>query len=148
MVVQVSKSSVRANIYKNFYDLINSITSLSGKVYPKYNDKVRDSEDDYPCVILHPANTPHPENLTNKKGIVSGTILAEVFATNDKDADAYADLIDNKIETNKFTLSSNGLRRVMLEDEDDDIDVRGNIRGFVKQLTFSFIFYYSKDGGF
>ena len=147
MVIEISKTSIRANIYKNFYDLINAISDLNGRVYPKYSDKVRNSKNDYPAVIIYPANTPS-NRLTAKKNNINGTILIEVFATNDKDADHYSDLIDNKIDENKHLLSRNNLRLIELEDESDSDDMRGQIRGFIKRLTYSFQFYYVAGGGY
>jgi len=143
-MVTVLKSTIRANVYKNFYDLINAISGFSGNVYPKYGDKVRDSVDDYPAIIINPARVPKPEDLTVTKGKIIGTIMIDVFATNDKDADQYADSIDHKIGSSRHILSQQGIRKVELEDDDDDIDVRGKIKGFVKTLIYRFEFYFTK----
>lgn len=146
-MVTVTKSTIRANIYKNFYDLINAISGFNGTVFPKYGDKVRDSIDDYPAIIIYPASVPKPEDLTVKKGRVFGSIIIEVYATNDKDADALSDKINNKIDESLHTLSLQGIRMVKLDDDDDDIDIRGKIKGFVKTLTYTFEYFFTKPSG-
>ena len=147
MSVTVTKATIRANVYKNFYDLINSISELSGKVYPKYSDKVRDEKSDYPTCIIYPASVPKPENLTVTKGRIIGSILIEVYATNDKDADSLSDSVDDKIDNSLHLLSQQGIRRVELDIEDDDIDIRGKIKGFIKALTYNFEYFYTKPSG-
>ena len=147
MAIQVSKSTIRANIYKNFYDIINAVSSLTNKIYPKYADKVRDDTSDYPAVIIFPASVPRPENLTATKGKIIGTIRVEVYATNDKDADSLSDAVDDAVDNSLHLLSQNGIRKVALDEEDDDIDIRGKIKGFVNILIYRFEYYYTKPSG-
>lgn len=147
MAVQLSKSTIRANIYKNFYDVINAITGFDGTVFPKNSDKVRNSTSDYPTTLIYPASTPNDVHLTSTKGKIIGTILIETYATNDKDADLNADKIGDAIDNSLHLFATQGIRMVTLQDDDEDEDIRGKIKGFIKALTYEFEYYYTKPSG-
>lgn len=147
MTVTVDKSTVIENIYKNFYDLIVSITGFTTIVYPEFPDVSLTTESSYPMVILDSPEISW-EPFTFGIGVLDGTISVTVYTTVPKDTDQYASDISDKIETSKHTLAGVGLRDVQLEPTDKDFVPHGKIKVHFKTLTFRYKFYFTKTVAF
>jgi len=139
----VTKATVISDVYKEFYDLVVAITGFSTMVYPAFPDKVKDAAGDYPIVVIE-----SPEiswnTFTFGKNLLEGTISIDIYTTTAKDTDVKASAVNNKIELSKTTLAGAGLRQVHLESTTSDMVPHGEIKVYIKTLTFTYKFYSSK----
>lgn len=144
MTTTVAKSTVIENIYKNFYDIIKTVTGFSTIIYPEFPEVSLDSKSSYPIAILYSPEI-NSSPLTFGQGKIEGTISFDIFTANTpKTCDAYASDVIEKIETSKGTLSSVGLRQVELASTNKEVIMHGKIKVHTKTLIFEYKFYYPK----
>jgi len=146
-MVQVSKSSVIENIFKNFYDLVSAITGFSTIVYPAFPNITMDQKSDYPIIII---NSPEIswDTLTFGKSLLEGSLTIDIYTTSAKTTDQYASDVSDKIETSKYTLAQVGLRQINLSGTTTDMAEHGKIKVHLKSLTFEYKFYFTKTSAF
>lgn len=146
-MVQISKSSVIENIFKNFYDLVSAITGFSTIVYPAFPDITMDQKSDYPIIII---NSPEIswDTLTFGKSLLEGSLTIDIYTTSAKTSDQYTSDISDKIETSKYTLAGVGLRQINLSGTTTDMAEHGKIKVHLKSLTFGYKFYFTKTSAF
>ena len=143
IMVTVSKATVIENIYKNFYDLIVTISGFTTIIYPEFPDVSLTAEGSYPIVILDSPEIGW-EPFTLGKSVLDGTISVTVYTTIPKDTDQFSSDISDKIETSKHTLAGVGLKDVQLDSTDKDFVSHGEIKVHFKTLTFRYKFYFTK----
>lgn len=144
MGTSISKSTIIENIYKNWYDILNTVSAFTNKIYPEFHDNISlTNKSSYPIFILDSAEISE-EQLTMKKTEVSGTISFNIFTTTPKDTDQYTSDAKDKIETSKTTLSSYGIHKVFLENTDKDVVLQGKIKVHIKTLNWRFIVHHDK----
>jgi len=150
-MVTISKSTVTAKIWENFYNLINAGVAnphTSGKwIYSSMPDFEIDTASDYPLMVISPVKI-STEQLTMTKTTYTGTIDVEVYATSWATCDQYFDDMLDAVEGYKFTLAEAGIRNLDLADTDDDTFERGKIKLHIKKATFQFEVILSRTGGF
>ena len=145
MVQTVSTATVVENIYKNFYDLIEATSGISGNgyVYPEFPDIDITNKANYPIIIIG-----SPEISWNQhtfgKNVLNGTISIDIYVTDAKTADEFTSDVHNQIETSKDTLADQGLRQVNLSSTTKDMVPHGDIRVHLKTLIFEYKFYFTK----
>lgn len=141
-MVNVNKSTILENIYKNFYDDLATLTSFN--VYPAFPYVDINSGSNYPIMILESPDISW-ENFTIKKKKVSGTIDFEIYTTDAKTCDQYASDAINHIETQAKSLRTDGLRNVQLDGTSKAVEQRGELNIHSKIITFSFEVVFDKS---
>jgi len=142
MGVTISRSTIIENIYKNFYDLLSTLTSFD--VYPAFPDKDISSSSSYPIMILGSPDLSW-DNFTIKKKLVSGTITFEVYTADAKTCDQFASDVIDKIEGSLRTLRTYGLRKVQLASTDKEVFQREDFNIHNKTMTFSYEYIFTRD---
>ena len=151
----VSKSTLRADIFKEFYNLINFYVtdpnSRSKWVFGGYPDYILDSasirDSDYPTVVVNNPGVSWSK-LTLKKNWVEFTIDVELFSTSAQEACETSDDIIDAIETHKVSLADSGVQLVSLDSVDDDMFMRGEAKVHHVTITFSGRFAFLKTPGY
>lgn len=144
MTVTVSKSTIVENLYKNFYDLISTVSGITTSVFPAFPENITLTDKaSYPIVVI---DSPEIGNgpFTFGKGITDGTIDVDVYTQDAKTCDEYSSDIIDKIETSKGTLATIGLKQVHLNNTQKEVLLQGEIRVHHKMITFKYKFYYTK----
>lgn len=148
LTVTVSKSTIVENIFKNFYDLINASSSFTNKIYPAFPEGFNiDDKADYPVFILESARL-NEEQFTFGKSYVDGTIVFDIYTSDAKTCDEYTSDAKDKIETDKYTLATLGLKMVFLDSNDKEVVQRGKINVHHMTLRWRFRFYYDKTSAY
>jgi len=148
MTVQVEKSTIIENIYKNFYDIIKTVTGFTTLIYPAFPEVSLESKSSYPIAIL---NSPEisSSQLSIGKGMIEGTISMDIFTADDpKTCDSYSSDVIDKVETSKYTLATVGIRQVQLASTNKEVVLQGKIKVHTKTLIFEYKFYYDKTRSF
>ena len=144
MTVTTGKATVFENVFKNFYDLLNSNGSFTSIIYPAFPEGFDiDDKGDYPLCILDSADLKE-EQLSFGKSYVDGTIGFEIYTTSAATTDQYASDAKDQIETSKTTLAGVGLHRVFLDSSSKDTVQRGKINVHFIRLNFRFRFFFAK----
>lgn len=148
MTVTINFETIDNNIFKNFYDLLNTVGAFTNKIYPEFPEINLEDKGDYPIFVLNsPINPWGPH--TFGKNVVEGKISFDVYATNAKDRDTYTSSTDYKIETSKTTLAGLGLKQVFSDGPPQkDMAPHGNIKVYFSSITFKYKFYFSKTYAF
>lgn len=139
----ISKSTVVQNIYKEFYDILVTVTEFATIIYPAWPEKEITSKSSYPLVILNSPDVSWDPFTFTKKWL-NGTISVEIYTTDAKTCDQYADKAIDKIETQRAILRTAGLSFVDMEPSSKDSIARGKIRVHIKTITFSFKYSFTK----
>ncbi len=154
-MVDVTKENLISNIWKNFYDRLNSQvvntskTDTAGnsitltKISSSFPDKAFETKSNYPILIVD-TPTLSSESFTLGKTQVTGTIDCEIYTNQAEIADSFVDAIINAIETGKGTLADSGLHNVQVESTNSDMVERNSIKIHMRRVSFSFIFRYAK----
>ena len=143
MTITVTKEQIFQNIYKNFYDLVSTISGLTNVVFPEFPDVSLTSSSSYPICIIDSPKVPW-KPFTFGKSVTDGTIDITIYTITPKDTDQYSSDISDKIETSKKLLADVGLQEVQLDDSDGDFAPQGEIKVHFKTLTFKYKFYFDK----
>jgi len=157
MTTIITKSSLFDKIWKNFYEIISDnvksviITgnkTITVKSYvAAYPDKKLDSKKSYPIIIIHfPKLDTEPFTFTKTK--VNGTISIEILTNQAEAADKFSSLIEDTVETNKFSFAGINLKEIELENSDSQMYERGVLKVHDRTLSFSFNFKYTKTRAF
>lgn len=141
-MVTIAKATILENIYKSFYDDLDTLTSFD--IYPAFPYKDIDSKSNYPLMILGSPDISW-ENFTIKKKKVSGTIEFEIYTADAKTCDEFSSDAVNHIETQARNLRTDGLINVQVEGMDKDIFQRGKLNIHNKTITFSFEFIFDRS---
>ena len=150
----VNRSTKRSDIWNLFDSRIrDTVTSVEIKGGTEtvtvqnyanaYGDERFDSKSNYPIIVINsakPTATPH----TQTKNVDEFTLDVEVFATQLETAENLIDAIEEAILTYKPILATNGLKEVYVDDTDNDMFNRNEIKVHYYVITFKFKYYYDK----
>lgn len=158
-MVQIQKSSMINNIWKNFYDRLNSDVqgesvsvrgtsiTLSNRPTASFPDQEIDTKSTYPLLVIETPSI-STDRFTLSKTQVEGTITIEIYTNQGEAADKFMDKIIDSIETYKGDLADAGLHNIQIDSTDSDMVQRGEIKIHMRSVTFSFVFRYSKTRGY
>lgn len=149
----VSKSTVKTDIFKEFYDIINlNVADTHSPVRPKwiysaFPDRDISTRSNYPVLVI---NSPilTETALTFKKGTYNFVISVDFYHTSSKVTDEKSDEIREAIETNKPSLAALGLSLVKLEDCPVQSIYHGSLKLHFATLTFTGKFHFKSNPGF
>jgi len=157
MTTTISKATLINNIFKNFYDRVKTVTSVTISISPgsqtvqtyasSYNDVDFSSKSNFPIIVINSPRIPQ-EQFTFGKTQVNGTIDLEVYATNSQAADKFIDAINEAIETYKTDFAGVGIQMLELDDTDDDYISHGKIGVHIRMSRWKFTYYYSRTRAF
>jgi hypothetical protein len=127
---------------------LNDGTTLTVQNYGNsYSDEAFTSKDFYPAIIINTPNT-STDYHTLKQDKVNGNITIDIYAQSSQSADKLLNQVQDTIETYKSTLATNGIRRVKVEDTNNDFSERNGIKVHMRNIRFSFVFYYPKTSSY
>jgi hypothetical protein len=154
-MVELNKSTIIEDIWKNFYNSLNGnyssinfgdgIIKTVNSISSNYPDKVFTSESSYPIVII---NSPSFDSnfFSYGKRVCDGSITIEMYTLQAKTADMLLSQTLNLIETNKNSLSEVQLYNVEVQDIDNDMYERGGLKVHYRRVIFTFNFIYGRHG--
>lgn len=146
MATTISFSTIDTNIYKNFYDILNAVASLSDKIHPEFPDITLDSKSDYPVAVLDSPINPW-EKVTMGRNKVMGHIDFSYYCTTAKDRDTVGSLANAAIESAKSSLASVKLQNVTAEVSKDMVP-HGNIKVYIVTLTINYRYTFVSTRGY
>jgi hypothetical protein len=146
--IQVTKSAIWEQVFRNFYSILDGHASFTNKIFPAFPENFDiDDKGDYPVCILNSAKLSE-EQFTFGQSHVDGTIQFEIYTSDAKTCDEFSSDAKDQVETSKDTLATVGLRQVFLDDSDKIVVQRGKINVHNMNLVFRYRFYYNKTSAF
>lgn len=159
----LSKNNLVSEAWKIFYDRLKSdiptITGLGVQMpdgtneasikhfVSSYSDKLVESKDNYPFVVIEPP-VMDSERFTSGKSRINYTITIEVYANQAEVADKFLDEIFNSIETYKRDLSDKGIHNLNIDSTENDFVERDSLKIHVRSITLNFDFIFNKTNGY
>lgn len=159
-MVELNKSTIIENIFKNFLDLIkDNVTSVkiddkgvtdaktvNVQTYTSdFPAKLIDSKDNYPIIsVVSPSLTSSGLNTYGKRSY-EGMVDIDIFCTNAPSADKFLSSVLDTIEKNKSTLFGNGFTLVDLEDTDRDSFTRESFVTHYRRARFRIRCVYTME---
>jgi len=144
MTIQVTKSKLIENIYRNFFDIVRASDSIfTNIIYAAMPDFELTKVNSYPIIILNDPKL-KSEQKTMEKSKNGGVIIFEVYTTDAKLTAQYADKLIDAIEINKGTLADNGIHEVFNGETNGDTIPYGKVKVHIKFIPFTFVVYTSK----
>jgi hypothetical protein len=152
MANTINTQTIIRDIWKNFLDTLkNNITSvtINGKAGPdtqtvtvqkisgEFNYAEINHKEDYPIIIVHNPKIP-TDQFTFGRDQITGTILLEVYATQQEATSKLQSLMHYYIEQNRNTLRRYGLYDLQVNSTDEDEFARGGLNVHVARVIFSF----------
>ena len=149
-MVTISKSTIVANIWENFYDRVNAtvtdpnVANRSKWIYSTFPlEDIENRSIDWPVIVINPIGITW-EKFSLTKNYAVGSIDIELYTTSAANLDTYTDYILNGIETSKDDLRAVGLEFVYLTGRVTDVVFRGKNTIHVNTLTFTFRYVFTK----
>ena len=149
-MVTISKSTIVANIWENFYDRINAtvtdpnISKRNKWIYSTFPlEDIENRSIDYPIIVINPIGITW-EKFSLTKNYAVSSIDIELYTTSAVTSDTYTDSILNGIETSKLILRNVGLEFVYLTGRVSDVVFRGKNTIHTNTLTFTFRYVFTK----
>jgi len=148
----VKNISVFSDVYRVFYNLINSnVSDPSSRnkqwIFSSFPmQDLANSKLTYPIIIIEPADGSTWVRLTQTKTKMPLAIRINAYSTQMVQADSMLCDINAVIDNNRYELKyDEGLDFVTLEGTDTDFDLRGGTRAHVRSAEYSMQFIF-KDG--
>jgi len=148
----VKNISVFSDVYRVFYNLINSnVSDPSSRnkqwIFSSFPmQDLANSKLTYPIIIIEPADGSTWVRLTQTKTKMPLAIRINAYSTQMVQADSMLCDINAVIDNNRYELKyDEGLDFVTLEGTDTDFDLRGGTRAHVRAAEYSMQFIF-KDG--
>ena len=149
-MVTISKSTIVANIWENFYDRVNAtvtdpnVSNRSKWIYSTFPlEDIENRSIDYPLIVINPIGITW-EKFSLTKNYAVGSIDIELYTTSAVTSDTYTDYILNGIETSKAILRAVGLEFIYMTGRTTDVVFRGKNTIHVNTLTFTFRYVFTK----
>ena len=154
MATAVTKSTITQGVWKIFRDrLVDNVKTVSISISPTtvtiqkyvatYNDRDFDSKSNLPILVIE-TPTFNTDFFTLGKTQANGEITLEIYTTQSESADKFLDAMIESIETYKTILASLGLHNIDIVTTGEDFAERGGIKVHLRNVTFKFVFRYTK----
>ena len=149
-MVTISKATIVANIWENFYDRVNAtvtdpnVANRSKWIYSTFPlEDIENRSIDWPVIVINPIGITW-EKFSLTKNYAVGSIDIELYTTSAANLDTYTDYILNGIETSKAILRAVGLEFIYLTGRTTDVVFRGKNTIHVNTLNFTFRYVFTK----
>lgn len=146
MATTINIATIDNNIYKNFYDILNAVSGLTGIIYTEFPEIKLDSSDSYPIAVLDSAINPW-DKITMGRNKVEGHIDFSYYAITPKDRDTISSRISDAIQNAKPGFSSVKLQKIRM-DISKDMVPHGNIKVYIVTVTINYRFTFLSVRGY
>lgn len=153
----VEKERIAKTVVQNFLELLknnisfitidNPMTHFPEEVSiqrysSRYSDVMLETKDNYPVLIVKKPLISQ-EELSFRDTLVKGLITIEIHCTNSIATDKFYDLINSVIDTNRTVLSDAGIKRLLLDSDDDGTFTRGGFKDHWDACTWAFEYEFT-----